>query len=202
MAVTQIPLPPDEIVRQLRRRDENALRVVFAQYGPALNGLIVRIVRDPRVAEEVLQDTLLKIWNKIELYDPDHSRLFTWMMGIARNTAIDHTRLRGFQASQKSEDLDTSVPDHATSDLQAAKVDVATLTADLDPKYLDVLDKMYLQGYSTSAAAEELGVPLGTVKTRLRTALILLRGKIKHEKELFLALTLLLIAVLLLWLLR
>jgi len=190
---------PDEIVKLVLQRDERGIRSVFEDYGPALNGVIVRIVKDTRVAEEVLQDTLLKIWNKIELYDSSQSGLFTWMMGIARNTAIDRVRLKGFQVTQKSETFDAPVHSNETSETGTASVDIEALTADMDPKYLDVLTKMYLEGYSTSAAAEELNLPLGTVKTRIRAALTILREKVKNDKTILLGSLLLSLILLLLW---
>lgn len=190
---------PAEIVQLVLRRDESGIRSIFNHYGPALNGVIVRIVKDQRIAEEVLQDTLLKIWNKIELFDASQSGLFTWMMGIARNTAIDRVRLKGFQVTQKSETFDAPVHESRSDEISTAGVDISKLTAGMDPKYLDVLNKMYLEGYSTSAAAEALDLPLGTVKTRLRTALTLLREKVKTDKNILLGSVILSIFVYLLW---
>ena len=192
-----------EIVSQINARDERGLSAVFEQYGGALNGVILRIVGDERVAEEVLQDTLLKVWNKIGLYRPEQAGLFTWIMGIARNAAIDQVRLRGFQRNQQSEPFDVHVHAPDGAEVSSAAVDVATLTASLEPKYLDVLEKVYLQGYSTRAAAEELDIPVGTVKTRLRTAIRLLRDNIKPEQKLFLGSFLFTLVVLFsLWIFR
>lgn len=191
--------PPDQIVELLRRRDQHGLRAVFTQYGGALNGVITRIVKDEQIAEEVLQDALLKIWHKIELYDAQQSELFTWMMRIARNTAIDRVRLKGFQVAQTSKTFDPLVHDSGSSFVSTNSLDVDALYTGMDTKYTDVLTKVYLEGYSTSAAAEELNLPLGTVKTRLRTALSLLRTKLKSEKNTFLGSFFLSLIVLLLW---
>jgi RNA polymerase sigma-70 factor (ECF subfamily) len=201
MAASQ--LSPSQIVRYLKERDQKGIRSIFEQYGGALNGIIIRIVRDQRVADEVLQDTLLKIWQKIELYDVGHSGLFAWMTGIARNAAIDRVRLRGFQVNQKSESFDQTVHDSEGERISTASVDVERLTEGMDSKYIEVLHKMYLEGYSTSAVAEALNLPLGTVKTRLRTAITMLREKVKNEKNLFLG-SLLFLALLLMlsWILR
>jgi len=190
---------PANIVQLVLKRDERGIRSVFDHYGPALNGVIIRIVKDQRIAEEVLQDTLLKIWNKIELFDAAQSGLFTWMMGIARNTAIDRVRLKGFQVTQKSESFDAPVHESGSDEISSAGVDIEKLTAGMDPKYLEVLNKMYLEGYSTSAAAEALNLPLGTVKTRLRTALTMLREKVKTDKTILLGSVILSILVYLLW---
>lgn len=179
-------LPPDQIVELLLRRDQRGLHAVFTQYGAALNGVISRIVQDEHIAEEVLQDALLKIWSKIELYDAQQSELFTWMMRISRNCAIDRVRLKGYQVAQTSKLFDPLVHDSAGESISTTRIDVEVLTKGLETKYSDVLTKVYLEGYTTSAAAEELDLPLGTVKTRLRTALAILRTKLNLEKNTFL----------------
>ncbi len=176
----------EEIIRLLRNRDQRGISLLFEHYGGPLNGAIARIVRDERVAEEVLQDTLLKVWSKIDLYDPAQAGLFAWMMSIARHTAIDRARLAGYQTVRKSETFDPHVHDGDEDSISSARVDVQALTHDMDPKYLEVLHKMYLEGYTTSAIADELNLPLGTVKTRLRTGLQQLRAKVKSERKLFL----------------
>ena len=190
---------PDEIVQLLLQRDELGIQSIFEHYGPALNGVIARIVKDQRVAEEVLQDTLVKVWNKIELYDSSQSGLFTWMMGIARNTAIDRVRLKGYQFSQKSESFDSPVHGVVVDEPNLASVDISVLTAGMDTKHLEILNKIYLEGYTASAVADELNLPLGTVKTRLRSALILLREKVKSDKKILLGSLLFSLIVLLLW---
>ena len=131
-------LTPTDIIARLRARDPEAVKAIFTQYAPALNGVIRRIVRDERVAEEVLQDTLLKVWNKIDTYDETAAGFFTWLMVIARNTAIDRVRLRGYQVSQTSIELEALVHDRAESPASTAGVDVHSLTTDMEAKYLDV----------------------------------------------------------------
>ena len=161
------------------------MEALFRQYAPAVNAVVRRIVKDRRVAEEVLQDTFLKAWDKIGTYDESTAGLFTWLMVIARHTAIDRVRLRGYQVTQQSVELDARVHDGEAAPPTAAAVDVASLTADMDAKYRDVLDKVYFEGHSASAAAAALGLPIGTVKTRLRAALKHLRGKVARDRDIF-----------------
>ena len=175
---------PDEIVAMLRARDEEGLRLLFVQYGGALNGVIERIVGDRRVAEEVLQDTLVRVWTKVDHYDPAQAGLFAWMLGIARHAALDRVRLRGYHEMRKSESFEAPVHGSEITLTSTAAIDVAALTEGLDAKYLEVLEKMYFEGHSASSAAEALGLPVGTVKTRIRKALQLLRTKIAAEKRL------------------
>ena len=178
-------LTPAEIITRLRARDPEGLRALFGQYAPALNAVIYRVVKDQRVAEEVLQDTLLKAWDKIGTYDESTAGLFTWLMVIARHTAIDRVRLRGYQIARQSVALDAHVHDGEAAPPTAAAVDVASLTADMDEKYLAVLRKVYFEGHSASAAAAALDLPVGTVKTRLRAALQHLRAKVARDRDIF-----------------
>ena len=161
------------------------MKALFVQYAPALNAVIRRIVKDRRVAEEVLQDTLLKTWDKIGAYDESTAGLFTWLMVIARHTAIDRVRLRGYQVARQSVELDAHVHDGEAAAPTAAAVDVASLTVGMDAKYLDVLEKVYFEGHSASTAAAALDLPVGTVKTRLRAALKHLRGKVERDRQIF-----------------
>ena len=129
---------------------------------------------------------MLKVWDKIEQFDDTKSSLFTWISVIARNTAIDKVRLKSYQNRNKTEDIQPHVYDYGHSENNTSKIDVQRLTSNLDPKYKIVLDKMYLEGYSQSDIAKELDIPLGTVKTRLRKAISILRNELKDEKKLFL----------------
>jgi len=140
------------------------------------------------VAEEALQDTLLKVWSKIDQYDEDRSSLYTWSSQIARNTALDKVRLKRYEMMGKTDPIDPLVyeDEERVAHLKTEGIDVEKLTSNLDEKYRIVLDKMYLQGYSTSSISEELDIPLGTVKTRLRKAITILRENLSDEKELFL----------------
>ena len=174
---------PDDIIALLRARDEQGLRLLFEHYGGALNGIIERIVGDQRVAEEVLQDTLVRVWTKVEQYDPAQAGFFAWMVGIARHAAFDRVRLRGYREMRKSESFDAPVHDLDSTTTSTAGVDIAALTDGLDPKYVEVLEKLYFEGHSASSAAEALNLPVGTVKTRIRKALQLLRTKIKSEQR-------------------
>lgn len=156
-------------------------------------GIIVRIVRNKQIAEEILQKTFLKIWDKIDTYDEEKSSLFTWMATIARNNAIDQRRLASYANNEKTESLDTTVYDYKTSILHTDGIDTSKLLSALDTKYMTVLDMMYLQGYTQSEISRELEIPLGTVKTRIKTALNLLRKELVNEKSLFIGLLFILI---------
>ena len=141
-------------------------------------GLIFRILKSDELAEEVLQDTFLRVWDKIKDYDAEKGKLFTWMANIARNLAIDKTRSKDFKSQNKSEDIQSNVSIKDDSYAESNKpeyIGVQDLLQELNPEQQKLMDLMYFQGYTQSEIAEEFGIPLGTVKTRIRSAVLKLR---------------------------
>jgi len=159
---------------------------LYEKYSDAIFGVICRIVKDKNTSEEVLQQTMLKAWNKMADYNPEKSSMYTWLNVIARSTSIDKVRLVGFKNQQKTDSFDPLVHDYSVSTTTSSKIDVAKLISGLEPKYKLILDKLYLEGYSQSDLSREFDIPLGTVKTRVKQALDILRNELKEEKNLFL----------------
>ena len=182
-----------EIVRLLRQRDEKGLSYLFDNYSGALNGIITRILKSEKLAEEVLQQSFMKIWDKIELYDESKSQLFTWMSRIARNTAIDVKRLKKFENLKNTDSLNLNIHNEQKNYMCQASMDVQSLISRLDDKHRNVLDHTYLYGYTQSETAKKLQIPLGTVKTRVRSAILELREILKEEKVLFVGSSILMI---------
>jgi len=176
-----------ELLRLLKGKDERGLSYLFDNYAAALNGIIQRIVVSDKLAEEILQQTFLKIWDKIDSYDVDKSTLFTWMSRIARNSAIDAKRLKKYENLQKTDSLDLSLHNKKSEVQNTDAIDTHGLLSKIDEKYSSVLKHIYLLGYSHSEASEQLGLPIGTVKTRLRNGLKELRNILGEEKNLFLS---------------
>lgn len=160
---------------------------MYDQYSDALYGIILRTINDEGFAEDVLQQTFVRIWNAIDQYDESRGALFTWMSTIARNLALDLRRLKSFEMRTKTDDLQTSVYiSNTTSDpAGGAGIDTAKLLSAMDEKYRMVLEMMYLQGYTQAEIAEKLDLPLGTVKTRAKKAIDILREMLQGEKALF-----------------
>lgn len=160
-------------------RDKKALEYLYDNYSSTLNGVIFKILRSEDLAQEILQDTFLRVWDKIKDYDATKGRLFTWMVNIARNLSIDKTRSREFKAASKSDDLDSNV---YVSDVYYSEknnpehIGIKALLDHLVPEQKKVIDLMYFQGYSQSEISEEFDIPLGTVKTRVRAAM----GKLRN----------------------
>ena len=164
------------IVALLRQDDKAAVSLLYDNYSDALFGVILRIVNQEALAEEILQDTFLKIWKYRESYDESKGRFFTWMLNIARNTAIDQTRLKSF--SQKNQDLDNVVSIIDSREQENFNVDaigIRELIEKLPEEHRSIIDLVYFKGFTHIEASEALSIPLGTLKTRLRLAIIQLR---------------------------
>lgn len=173
----------DIVLQLLLQRKEEGMRKLFQYYSGALLALIIPIVSNREVAEEVLQDVLLRIWNNIGSYDSKKSRLFTWMARIARNASIDKTRSKEYKQLFKTNTIDDSVGrskqfSHTTS---TDGIGVASLLHKLDDNHRLLLELLYLQDYTQSEAAKALDIPLGTVKTRARRAILQLRSMLANE---------------------
>ncbi len=141
--------------------------------------MIFRIVRKEEAAEEVLQDVFLKVWDKIESYDPAKGKLFTWMINIARNQAIDKTRSKEMSKSKKTDDIDflvNRIDRQENSELAIDAIGLTEVLLKLPKEQYFIVNQLCLKGYSQSEVAEEFNIPLGTVKTRFRLAMIELRS--------------------------
>lgn len=168
-----------ELVALLQQRNEKAFGYLYDNYSGALYGIVNSIVIDKEIANDVLQNVFVNIWRKIESYDATKGRLFTWMLNIARNAAIDEVRSKGFRDSQKNQSLNENVDvpgaviGPAINDVGLKKV-LTKLKGELRV----LIDMSYFQGFTHEEISRALNIPLGTVKTRIRSALIQLRTMI------------------------
>lgn len=153
------------------------MEALYDQYGSYIFGLIYEIIRQEDLAESVLQDTFLKVWTKIDSYSSKKGRFLTWMMNIARNTAIDMTRSKNYKQTLKLISLDSVGSESRTTntDVRMENIDVRDIVFGLDDKYKSVIDLVYFQGFTHAEAAKQLNLPLGTIKSRVRKALSELR---------------------------
>jgi RNA polymerase sigma factor (sigma-70 family) len=164
------------------RRDRSALDLLYERYAGAIYGIICRVVKNKDIAEEVLQDVFLKYWNRIEGYDAAKGKLFTWMLNIARNQAIDRTRSKEVSKEKKTKGIEDYVNTGNQEAFQEPSVDgigIRDLLKNLSQDQQFVVEYLYFKGYSQSELAEEFQIPLGTVKTRLRLAMQQLRLMMK-----------------------
>jgi RNA polymerase sigma factor (sigma-70 family) len=158
------------------------LEYLYDHYSGAVYGVISRILKNEDIAEEVLQDVFLKIWDKIEHYDASKGKLFTWIVNIARNSAIDKTRSKEISKENKTSGIENSVSriDNKRSVEQHTEdIGIKDLLKHLPEDQQFVVDYLYFKGYTQSELAEDFNIPLGTVKTRLRLAMQTLRITLK-----------------------
>ncbi|HET6996021.1 MAG TPA: sigma-70 family RNA polymerase sigma factor [Chitinophagaceae bacterium] len=170
-----------ELVDQLKQRSEKAYSYLYDNYAGALYGIIHSIIPDNETANDVVQDVFINIWTKIDSYDPSKGRLFTWMLNIARNAAIDKLRSKGYRHSLKNQPLSENVDINAGAASYPVINDVGLrkVISQLKEEQRALLDLSYFQGFTHEEIAKAMNIPLGTVKTRIRTALIQLRTLIQ-----------------------
>ncbi|WP_162852601.1 RNA polymerase sigma factor [Dinghuibacter silviterrae] len=167
-----------DLVTRLKARDEAAFAEMYRNYSNAFLSIITKITNgDIEAAKDILQEAMVKVWNNIHLYDSSKGTLFTWVMNISRNTAIDKLRSKDFKNQLKNRSLETSEAQdyQPVPSLNTELIGVKKMLEKLDSSHRDVVDVVYMMGYSHAEAAEVLDIPLGTVKTRLRNAIVELR---------------------------
>jgi len=172
------------LIAAVQQGDQQALATLYDAYGAALHGIILRVVQNTDLAQEVLQDTFVKIWRNAAAYDPSKGRPFTWMMNIARNTAIDMVRSAAVRHSTSIRSLDDHVYGVGHDDVREKLDDagVRDVVVHLKPEHRELIDMAYYQGYSQQEIADNTGLPLGTVKSRTRAALLELRSLLKDHR--------------------
>lgn len=170
-----LPTATDEeaLVQRLLSRDEQALRILHDRYAANLRTVILRLVRDESLAQDVLQEGLLKVWLSIASYDARRGRLFTWMVRVCCNQAIDALRSprHRFHSASKSLEAGGAQQAHAAATFNPEHIGLRDLTHRLKPRQREVIELLYFGGCTQAETAEQLGIPLPTVKTRARAAL-------------------------------
>lgn len=164
----------------LKQREQSAFSYLYDHYSGSLYSIILNIVPDRDLASDVLQEVFVKIWKQIESYDTIKGRLFTWMLNVARNASIDAIRSKGYQKSQQNRELTENVYSVAgTSETNTDKIGLKKIVNGLKEEYRVLIFLSYFEGFTQDEISKMLGIPLGTVKTRMRSALIQLKQLIK-----------------------
>lgn len=170
-----------ELVMLLKQRQQSAFSYLYDHYSSALYTVILNIVKDDTIAADTLQEVFVKIWKQIETYDETKGRLFTWMMNVARNASIDTVRSKAFQNSKQNNELTENHYGVAgTVQTQTDAIGLKKIVYSLKEEHRTLIELSYFQGYTQDEISKMLDIPLGTVKTRLRTALTQLRQQIKQ----------------------
>ncbi|WP_025144339.1 RNA polymerase sigma factor [Pedobacter jeongneungensis] len=172
-----INLTEEILIDGLRKSDIHTFNILYKMYSGNLFGVIIKIVNQQETAEDLLQEVFLKIQKSAGSYDPQKSRLFTWMLNIARNAAIDHLRLKSSKALKTHIDFQD-----ATTELEGYMhvintdlIGIKPMLNELNPRHKIIMELCYFKGYTHSEISKALNIPLGSVKTAIRHAIIILR---------------------------
>jgi RNA polymerase sigma-70 factor, ECF subfamily len=177
---TIAPIATPQLIELLRQKSRQGFSHLYDNYAPALYGIICNIVKDTAAAEDVLQDAFVKVWKNIEYYKEEKGTLFTWLLNITRYTAIDYLRSRQHKQQLKNQNLTDSeyIEGRAYVQPNVENAGLRGLVAKLEPKYRQVIDLVYFRGYTQDEVSKILDMPLGTVKTRARMGLQILRNQL------------------------
>ena len=173
-----------DLARRLKNRDPHAMSDLYDRYGRIAYSLIFRVVRDAAAAEDLVQETFLRVWNRVQSFDQERGALGPWILTVARNRAIDYLRSVDGRMSANSLDLErTETPTVFTGlDAGALALDRArrlkSAFEKLNSNQRTVIELAYYEGLSQSEMAERMQQPLGTIKTWVRTALKALREEL------------------------
>ncbi|MBS1513279.1 MAG: sigma-70 family RNA polymerase sigma factor [Bacteroidetes bacterium] len=158
--------------------DNEAFQYLYHHYKGALFTVVQQIITDKETAADVLQEAFVTAWKNISKYDAGKGRLFTWLFNVTRNCAINTTRSKAFKKQQQNDSIDnyvTYVDGKDSSTVNINQIGLRKQVHLLREDYKNVVELAYFNGYTHEEIAKELNIPVGTVKTRLRNALIELR---------------------------
>ena len=168
----------DELVSLLQNKDVVAFSYLYDNYSAALFGIIYKMVENKALAEDILQEVFVKIWNNFSNYNSSKGRLFTWMLNITRNLVIDTLRSKSYKKQVKIQGYENSVDNFIENSSGTGQFDSLGIRRHLTRLKDDqkqIIDLAYFSGFTQEEIAKQLSIPLGTVKTRMRTAIMELR---------------------------
>ena len=174
----------DQLIYALQGRDEHAFSYLYDNYSSAIYGVIFKMVEDKELAEDLLQEAFVKIWNNFSNYNSTKGRLFTWMLNLSRNLTIDTFRSKGYKKQRKIHNDENSVNNFSDNSKGVEQFDSLGIRKHLNllkNEQKQIIDLAYFSGLTQEEIANYLSIPLGTVKTRMRTAMIELRKILQHS---------------------
>lgn len=178
-------MPDAALVERIAQHDESALALLYDRYGTMLSSVLNRILRDSQAAEEILQDIFYQLWRTASRFDPARGSLAGWLLVIARHRAI--SRLRRHNPASGEEIGENTVAAPVNLESVAAQREllgrVTRALEGLPREQRSVIELAYFEGMSHSEIARHTGDPLGTVKTRLRTAVETLKRNLQSSAE-------------------
>ncbi len=164
---------------QIYKKDNKAFTLLYDMYSKSMYGIIFNLVNDKEESEDILQEVFVKIWKNIDSYNEEKGRFFTWILNIARNTAIDKLRSKGHNNNRKNLSSDNFVhiiDQNVSATNKIDAIGIREFVKKLKPKCIRLLDLLFFKGYTQQEASDELEIPLGTVKTQNRNCINELRN--------------------------
>lgn len=177
----------EDLARRVQQRDPGAMKDLYDRFGRLAYSVVLGIVRDTATAEDLVQETFLRVWNRIQAFEPGRGALGPWLVAIARHRAIDHVRSSAARMDRNAFELDVREHPSLFVDMsrEVENADHARLIraaiARLSPNQQKVIELAYYEGLSQTEMAARLGQPLGTIKTWVRAALAILREELGQE---------------------
>jgi RNA polymerase sigma-70 factor, ECF subfamily len=172
----------DELLVLIYKKDEKAFTHLYDRYAKSLFAVISTHIKNTEEAEDILQEVFIKIWNNLDSYNENKGRFYTWILNIARNTSIDQLRSKNYNNSPNSLSSDNFVnllDDNNRLVNMVNGIGMQEFTKRLKPKCIQIIDLLFFKGYTQQEAADELEIPLGTVKTHNRNCINDLRNYLK-----------------------
>jgi RNA polymerase sigma-70 factor, ECF subfamily len=172
------------LIERLKARDPHALAELYDRYGRLVYSLTLRIVRDQAIAEDLVQETFLRVWSRVHSINPEKNALGAWLLAIARNRALDYLRSSAGRDRTVSVELDESDHSPLYGEMEAGLLAsdqlrrVKAALEKLSPNHRTVMELAYFEGLSQTEMSAKMGQPLGTIKTWVRTALRSLRDEL------------------------
>jgi RNA polymerase sigma-70 factor (ECF subfamily) len=173
----------EELIAGLQLKDQQVFGYLYDNYAPALNAVIYKMVEDRELSEDILQEAFVKIWNNFTSYDKAKGRLFTWMLNITRNLTIDTLRSKSYKKQNKisgDENIVTNIQDNNSGVDRFDSLGLVKQLSNLKADQKQIIDMAYFSGFTQDEISKQLGIPLGTVKTKMRTAILELRKYLQH----------------------
>lgn len=180
--IAKLRYSEEELVTMLKQSNRQAFAALYDNYSRALLGIIRKNIPDEEISEDVLQEVFIKIWNNRIMYDTSKGRLYTWMLNIARNTSIDYLRSKQNKMDEKIQRNNNTVHEVNLAnnvELNIDRIGIKKIVDELKEDQRVLIDLAYFEGYTQEEISEKLSIPLGTVKTRMRAAISVLRKLIR-----------------------
>jgi RNA polymerase sigma-70 factor (ECF subfamily) len=177
----------EDLARRLQGRDPDAMKDLYDRFGKLAYSVVLAIVHDASTAEDLVQETFLRVWNRIQAFEAGRGALGPWLLAIARNRAIDHVRSSSSKIDRNAFELDLREHPSLFADMQREVENtdharfIRAAIKKLNPNQQKVIELAWYEGLSQTEMAERMGQPLGTIKTWVRAALGILRNELGQE---------------------